>query len=155
MKDYRISETDWKRWINLIDDALDRYYDKVLAEAGRMPKAPGSLGERYQKLKKLVENAEELIAEVTDEQRRTSAVLANRGGPARGHRHRERTQALQPGDARRGGARQGRRQDRRVGVSKVRRTLTQTNGRANLEVWRAKRSLTALLLLNKSTIVHL
>lgn len=75
MKDYRISETDWKRWVHLADDALDRFYERVLAEAGRMPKAPGSLYERYQKLKKLVENAEDVIAEVTDEQRRTSAVL--------------------------------------------------------------------------------
>lgn len=75
MRDYRISETDWKRWVHLADDVLDRHYDKVLAEAGRLPKAPGSRYERYQKLKKLVENSEDVIAEVTDEQRRTTAVL--------------------------------------------------------------------------------
>lgn len=75
MDSYRISETDWKRWKNLADDALDRFYEKTLGDAAKLPKSGGVPKERYRKLVKLVEEAGDLLAEVFDDHSRTTAVL--------------------------------------------------------------------------------
>ena len=74
-EDYKISETDWKRWVHLSGDALARYQENTLLQAAKLVKGPGTPDERYRKLSKLLAQSDDTIAAVFDAQKRTRAVV--------------------------------------------------------------------------------
>jgi hypothetical protein len=75
MSEHKLSETDWKRWVYIADKARKRFEERVLADAVKLAKGPGTSAERYAKLSKLLTQADDVIAAVFDDQKRTRAAL--------------------------------------------------------------------------------
>lgn len=70
-----IPESDWKRWKALSKDALNRYCQKVLSKVAQFETDGGTPHERYAKLWNYLREADRKLADVFDDQRRSSAII--------------------------------------------------------------------------------
>jgi hypothetical protein len=73
---HQISEADWKIFRQLHQVALDRFCERVLAEAAQLASSPGKTAhERYVGLYRLFQRRDRELAELFDDLRRSTALL--------------------------------------------------------------------------------
>jgi hypothetical protein len=72
----RISETDWRTFKKVREAALERFYERVVAELGALCSDRNRPAcERYRAAVAVIENRDRDIAEAFDDFRRSTAIL--------------------------------------------------------------------------------
>jgi hypothetical protein len=71
----QISESDWKLWRRLREEALERYCQKALDDFAKLKNGEASAHERYLKLYQLVKRRDKKLGEIFDGPSRSNAFF--------------------------------------------------------------------------------